>query len=632
MCGIAGAWSASGPDHDAVVRMTAAIAHRGPDADGFFRDGPVSLGHRRLSVIDLAGSPQPMTSTDGAATIVFNGEIYNFAALRDELAAAGQRFATHGDTEVILAGWRQWGEAVLDRLAGMFAFAIWDRQRDTLLVARDHLGVKPLHWRWDGRTFAFASELKALRRYPGASDAIDLDALGLYIESQYVPAPRTIWRDERKLEPACAIRIVRGQLSSWRWWRPRYAPKHDFGAGPGGDAAAADALEAALRASVRRMLVADVPLGAFMSGGIDSGLVAAMMTDLAQRPIDAFTIGFEGDAAGSEHATAAQVAAHIGARHHVLMLSPDAVLDALGEWGDAFDEPFGDQAALPTLLLAGFARRQVTVALTGEGADELFAGYGNYGKRLRDERTAAWLGHRLSPLPALARTLPARLRKERLVKAIAEPPARRYQGISQLFDPALRAQLLSPALRAALTESFADHAERAWHDAQAPDLLDRLLHVDARLWLADDLLVKVDRATMAHSLEARVPYLDHELVQFCAQLPIELKLRGATTKWLLKQVARRYLPPEAVERRKQGFVMPVDGWLAGPLAAELDEALSARGLDGRGVFAAGALARLLAEHRSGRRRHGFRLWSLLMLERWFRRWAPQFRLEAARSA
>jgi asparagine synthase (glutamine-hydrolysing) len=626
MCGIAGLWASGGPDRDALARMTDALAHRGPDADGAFVDGPVALGHRRLSVIDLAGSPQPMTSVDGRATIVFNGEIYNFRELREELRALGQRFATDGDTEVILAGWRAWGDGVLSRLSGMFAFALWDRDARTLLLARDHLGVKPLHYRLDARGgLAFASELKALAHAPGFAREVDLDAIGLYLEAQYVPAPRTVWRGVAKLPAAHAMRIdADGRASVWRYWSPTWTPKPALS-----DDEAVDALERELSRSVASMLVADVPLGAFLSGGIDSSLVAALMTRAANRPIDAFTIGFEGDAQGSEHEHAAAVARHLGARHHVLMLAPDAILQALDGWTDVFDEPFGDQAALPTLLLAGFARQRVTVALTGEGADEAFAGYGNYGRRLAEERITGPLGHAASPLPWLVRALPARLRKERLLRGIAEPLARRYQGISVQFDPGMRARLVSPALRARLAESLGDHVARAFDECGSPEYLDRLLHVDQRLWLADDLLVKVDRATMAHSLEARVPYLDHAFVEFCARLPARMKLRDGQTKWLLKRLALRHLPESVVHRRKQGFVMPVAAWLNGPLAAELNAALSARGLDGRGLFAPGALARLSGEHRAGRRNHGFRLWTLMMLERWFARWAPDFRLAPA---
>jgi asparagine synthase (glutamine-hydrolysing) len=394
------------------------------------------------------------------------------------------------------------------------------------------------------------------------------------------------------------------------------------------DDEAADALERELRTSVEGMMIADVPLGAFVSGGVDSGLIAAVMTDLRGGPIDTFNIGFEGGVAVSEHREAARVAAHIGSRHHALMLSPDHVLDAFDRWIDVFDEPFADQAALPTMLLAGYARREVTVVLTGEGADEVFGGYSNYRKRVREERFTRWLAHGASPLPAMVRTLPAAWRKDRLLRSMAEPLERRYRTIPNVFDALLHEGMLSPRFLAA-TRGAPDVgalAAAAFAEAAGAPYLDRLLHVDTRLWLPDDLLTKVDRATMTHSLEARVPYLDHAFVEFCARLDPSLKIRGTTHKHVLKRVAERYLPPDIVERGKQGFVMPLSEWLAGRLAHELDEHLGEGGLARRGLFRDGVLGRLLAEHRSRRRNHAGRLWALLILERWFRRYMPSWSL------
>jgi asparagine synthase (glutamine-hydrolysing) len=374
------------------------------------------------------------------------------------------------------------------------------------------------------------------------------------------------------------------------------------------------------------MLVADVPLGAFVSGGIDSGLIAAMMTDLTGGPIDTFNIGFEGNVAVSEHREAARVAAHIGSRHHALMLSPDHVLDAFDRWIDVFDEPFADQAALPTMLLSGYARRDVTVVLTGEGADEIFGGYSNYRKRVREERLTRWLAHPASPLPALVKALPVALRKDRLLRSLTEPLARRYRTIPNVFDVLLHPGFFTPQFLAATSGApdVGALAAAAFEEANSAHYLDRLLHVDTKLWLPDDLLTKVDRATMTHSLEARVPYLDHRFVEFCARLDPSLKIRGTTHKHLLKRVAERYLPREIIGRGKQGFVMPLTEWLAGRLSSELDEHLGAGGLARRGLFRDGVLARLLDEHRRGRRNHAGRLWALLILERWFRRYAPSW--------
>jgi len=624
MCGIAGYVSERPFASGTLEAMTGRLVHRGPDAGGLFTEGPAHLGHRRLSIIDIAGSAQPMASADGTLIVVFNGEIYNFQSLRAELAAAGYAFRTSGDTEVLLAGWRAWGADVVQRLRGMFAFALWDVRGQTLFAARDHLGVKPFHYAWDGATFVFGSEIKALLAHPAVSREVDPAALRLYLECQFIPAPHAVFSGIRKLPPGHTLRLAGGTLDVRRFWRPDYSRKLDLD-----DAAATDALDRELRAAVAGMLIADVPVGAFVSGGVDSALTAAVMTDVRGAAIDTFNIGFEGDVV-SEHREAATVARHIGSRHHAVMLGPDDVLDAFDHWFDIFDEPFADQAALPTMLLAGHARRHVTVVLTGEGADEVFAGYANYRKREREERYVRWLGHRASPVPALVRLLPPRARKDRLLRSIAEPLPRRYRTIPNVFDTLTQASLLAPSLLAATAAApdVGDLAARAYDECNSDQYLDRLLHVDTRLWLPDDLLTKVDRATMAHSLEARVPYLDHRFVEFCARLDAKLKIRGRTHKYLLKRLAARYLPPAIVDRGKQGFVMPLTEWLSGRLAGEVESHVLAGGLAGRGIFRAGALERLVGEHRSGRRRHAGRLWTLLILERWFRRHAPDWRMPA----
>lgn len=623
MCGIAGYVSGIAQAPEVLASMTRALAHRGPDADGFLTSGPAHLGHRRLSVIDIEGSPQPMTSADGGVALVFNGEIYNFRALRAELARRGYVFRTAGDTEAVIAGWLAWGEDVVSHLRGMFAFALWDARTRTLFAARDHLGVKPFHYAWDGATLVFGSELKAVLAHPSVAADIDLGALRLYLECQFIPAPHCVFRGVRKLMPGERLVLRDGMLDVRPYWRPSYTDKLELS-----EPEAVDALDRELRQSVEGMLVADVPLGAFVSGGVDSGLVAALMTDIACAPVDTFNIGFEGGVAVSEHREAERVARHIGSRHHALMLSPDHVLEAFDRWIDVFDEPFADQAALPTMLLAGFARRNVTVVLTGEGADEVFGGYSNYRKRVREERLTRWLAHSASPLPAIVRGLPAPWRKDRLLRSMTEPLERRYRTIPNVFDVVLHAGLLSPQFLRATSKApdVGAIAAEAFNEAEGAPYLDRLLHVDTRLWLPDDLLTKVDRATMTHSLEARVPYLDHRLVEFCARLDPALKIRGDTHKYLLKRVASRYLPHDIVERGKQGFVMPLTEWLAGKLAGELDGHLGAHGLARRGLFRDGALARLLSEHRRGRRNHAGRLWTLLILERWFRRYAPSFGL------
>jgi asparagine synthase (glutamine-hydrolysing) len=616
VCGIAGYLSPGQYGDEVLVTMASRLAHRGPDAEGYFRDGPVALGHRRLSIIDLAGSPQPMSTPDGALTIVFNGEIYNFRELRATLGARGHVFRTVGDTETLLFAYREYGPRMLAHLQGMFAFALWDRPARRLFIARDHLGVKPLYYQWDGRTLVFASELKSVIAHPAVSREPDLEAIGLYLEAQYIPAPKSIYRQVRKLEAGHSLLVEDGKISITRYWLPDYSRKLEMS-----EDEALARLEAELRRSVESMLVADVPLGSFLSGGVDSSVVSALMVDLARRPIDTFTLGFEGETAVSEHAHAERVARHIGSKNHVLMLAPGALLSAFAEWVEVFDEPFADPAALPTLLLARLTRKHVTVVLTGEGADEVFSGYGNYPKRVREERVTGVLGARYSPLRPLVRALPARLRKDRMIKAIGEPRARRYTTIPQVFDPALRAELYTPGFRAALASRMADYAERFYAECNSSEYLDRIMYVDARLWLPDDLLTKVDRATMASSLEARVPYLDHRFFEFCARLDPKLKQRGRTGKYLLKRLAEKLLPREVVHRAKQGFMPPLAEWFRGALKGEAQAAFSH--LERRGLIQPQALARLIGAARPS---DAGRLWALLVLERWFERYAPQFAL------
>jgi asparagine synthase (glutamine-hydrolysing) len=620
MCGITGYLSEDPRARDALPAMTATLVHRGPDDEGYYCDGPLGFGHRRLSVIDIEGSRQPLVSPDGRIAVVFNGEIYNFRKLRRELEAAGCTFATQGDGEVLLHGWRLHGERILESLTGMFAFALWDRARRELFLARDHLGVKPLYYAWHGGSFVFGSEIKALLPFPGLPRAIDLDALSLYLECQYIPAPQSIYSAVRKLPAGHWLSVRDGALTTGGFWNPSYVPKHEL------DASGAIAgFDRELRRSVESMLVADVPVGAFISGGVDSGLVAALANELSGG-IDTFNLGFTGHEVGSEHEHAERVSRHIGSRHHCLMLAPDEVLPAMDRWVEIFDEPFGDHAALPTMALARFARQTVKVVLTGEGADELFGGYGNYAKRLREERLTRVLGARRSPLPWLLRRLPGQIRRDRILKAVGEPVARRYTTIPSVFDSALRASYLTRDFRAAAKVTLADRAEVFFAECDSPSYLDHLLHIDTRLWLPDDLLAKVDRATMAHSLEARVPYLDQNLHAWCARLDPGFKVSGGVGKMLIKQLAERYLPREIVHRPKQGFIMPLDRWLARELRPELTQALGPGGIQRRGLIQSAAITRMLAEHFSRRKNHSTRLWALLVLERWFSRYEPEFAL------
>jgi asparagine synthase (glutamine-hydrolysing) len=621
MCGIAGYFSNRPCGDDVLRNMTRALVKRGPDDEGYYSDPGINLGFRRLSVIDVAGSPQPLFNEDQSLVLVFNGEIYNYRELRDELIAAGHRFRTQGDGEVLVHAYEQYGEKMLARLTGMFAFALWDKQRKTLFLARDHLGVKPLYYYWDGDTFAFGSELKAILPNPHIDREIDLDAIALFLECQYIPAPKSIYRKISKLRAGHSLTVTTAGVREQSYWVPDYSHKLQLA-----DDALIDRLDHELQRSVNSMLASDVPLGAFVSGGIDSGLVAAIMSRCAGSAIDTFNIGFTDDAKHSEHEHAEAVARHIGSRHHVLMVEPKSALAAFEGWTDVFDEPFGDQAALPTLMLSQFARQEVTVALTGEGADEVFAGYDNYKKRAREERVSGALSAPGSPLPALIRHLPPALRKDRILKAIAKPKAERYTTIPNVFDEALRGSLLSPAFLKRVTQHASQYAAAFYDECNSASYMDKIMYVDTRMWLPDDLLTKVDRATMAYSLEARVPYLDHHVVEFAATLSPGIKHRGEQTKYILKKVAERYLPMDIIYRRKQGFHMPLRAWLANELRDYVTHYLGAEGLLKRNLFQPEAIAKLLNQHQSGQKDHAIKLWNLLMLERWFRAYEPEFSL------
>ncbi|MGH8703240.1 MAG: asparagine synthase (glutamine-hydrolyzing) [Burkholderiales bacterium] len=621
MCGIAGFHEDASRSADVLRAMVASIRHRGPDAEGFHESGVIHLGNRRLSVVDLAASRQPMFNADRSVAVSFNGEIYNYLELRKSLQALGHRFVTNGDTETLVQGYAAWGTDMLKHLRGMFAFALWDEKAKRLFLARDQLGVKPLYYYWNGRLFAFASELKALLQHPGVPREVDLEALNLYLECQFIPAPCSIFRGVHKLLPGRSLVLEQGRLSQSSYWTPDFSDKLKLS-----EPEAVDLVDAGLKESVHSMLMADVPLGAFVSGGVDSGLIAAMMAQSAGRRIDTFNVGFAGGVVESEHEHAAKVARHIGSSHHTLMVESKAVLDAFEGWVDIFDEPFGDQAALPTLLLAEFARNNVTVALTGEGADEVFGGYGNYGKRVKEERITGLLGGRWSPWARIFPMLPPVLRKDRILKAAAKPLAERYATIPNIFDEALRPGLYSEAFAGATSKRIAQYAARYFEECNSGSYYDRLLYVDSRLWLPDDLLTKVDRATMAHSLEARVPYLDHVFYETCARLDPGLKLRDGKRKYVLKRVAEKYLPHDIVHREKQVFMMPLKSWLSRELRGRVEHSLGADGLLKRNLFRPEALAKLAADHYSGRKNHSMRLWVLLVLELWFSRYVPDFRL------
>ena len=601
--------------------MTRALSRRGPDAEGYFRTETINLGHRRLSIIDLQGSQQPISNETATIIVVFNGEIYNFQSVRSDLQNKGYVFRTAGDSEVLVHAYAEYGTSMLQMLEGMFAFAIWDASNNTLFLARDHLGIKPLYYFWDDSIIVFGSELKAVLQHPAVSRTIDLDAVALYLECQFIPAPRTIYKGIKKLDAGHALLFQASVLTEWRYWLPDFTNRLT-----GSDEELISLVADHLGQSVESMLVSDVPLGAFVSGGIDSSLIAALMTERSGSAIDTFTLGFTNDVEHSEDAQATLVSKHLGSRHHLLMVDPATVLASFESWSDVFDEPFGDQAGLPTLMLAQFARQNVTVVLTGEGADEVFAGYDNYKKRVNEEKIVERLAFKGSPLPAIIRRLPPIFRRDRILKATSKQLSERYGTIPNVFDEALRPTLLSQKFQDALVDSVSKTASRFFDECTAPSYMDKIMYVDTRLWLPDDLLTKVDRATMAYSLEARVPYLDRRLVELAFRIDPETKRRGNCSKYLIKKVAEQYLPSEIVYRRKQGFHMPLRRWLSNELRPVVEEHISAKGLLKRNLFKNEAIMSLLNDHFDGRKDNAIKIWNLLVLERWFKAYEPEFAL------
>jgi asparagine synthase (glutamine-hydrolysing) len=623
MCGIAGIIHTEGlkpVDPDRVRRMCDAIAHRGPDGDGVWTAPGVGLGHRRLSIIDLAGSPQPMIAAEGDAVIVFNGEIYNFQALRKELQALGATFRTDGDTEVILEAWRQWGVGCLSRLHGMFAFALYDTRQRTTLLARDRLGVKPLFTaRLADGAVIFASELKALLAHPSLRHDIDPLAIEDYLAWGYVPDHRSILKGVEKL-PAGHYQLLRPDSpppAPVQWWDVSFADR---------EKGSAEDLGAHLlhhmREAVTSRMLADVPLGAFLSGGVDSSSVVALMAEASSAPVKTCSIGFD-VAELDETAYADRIAAQFGTDHRKRLVSPDdfSLVDRLV---DMFDEPFADASALPTFRVCELAREQVTVALSGDGADEAFAGYRRQTFHRREEQVRSLLPSSLrQPLfGTLGRAWPKAdwaprpLRAKSTFLSLAQSGEEGYARALAVTPPELRDSLYTPDFLRLRGEYRAETPlVDLMRKAPARSGLDRAQYADLKFYLPGDILTKVDRTSMAVSLEAREPLLDHRLIEFAGRLPERMRVRGTTGKWIVKQTMRRYLPHDVLFRPKMGFVTPIAAWLRGPLAHE------AQGLAGDGVLArtgwfdSARIDALSRAHIAGAADHSRLIWQLLMLRK-----------------
>jgi asparagine synthase (glutamine-hydrolysing) len=620
MCGIAGMFlfdPTRAVDTRVLASMTDVLAHRGPDGRGLHVDGSVGLGHRRLSIIDLATGAQPLGNEDGSVVTVYNGEIYNFQDLRAELQARGHAFRTKTDTEVLVHGYEEWGERLPGRLRGMFAFAIWDRTRRRLLLARDRLGIKPLHYSTiGGHGIVFGSELKAVVEHPDVSRAWRRDAVDAYLALQYVPTPMTIFEDVQKLPPAHILVAENGEVRLERYWSLTF---------PGdGEAWREDEylarLDALLHEAVRIRLISDVPLGAFLSGGIDSSAVVAAMAATSNAPVLTTSVGFDHEAY-DEVPHAREVARHLGCQHYSRTVTPE-IADLLPTLAWHLDEPFSDSSAVPTYFVSAVAREKVTVALSGDGGDELWAGYARHRVELAEAQARRWLGTSGAQAAArVARLLPLSVKGTRSLRHLGLPPdeacARKH--VYGLFERGLRDRLYTPDFAEAVRQHDPLLPFRSiWASCPSPDPVDRALLVDVQTYLLDDILTKVDRMSMAVSLEARVPLLDHHLVEFAASVPMALKIRGGRGKHLLRRFLEGRVPRPILDRPKQGFAAPTAEWLRGPLAPMAGDLLLGPTFRARGIFSPAEVGRLWREHQSRARDHRHRLWSLLMLELWFR--------------
>ncbi len=626
MCGIAGYWNfRSGlPANIDIIRACArTLHHRGPDEEGYWLDGDLALGMRRLRVVDPDGGHQPMGNEDGSVHVVFNGEIYNHAELRRELESAGHRFRTRSDTEAIVHAWEEWGVRCVERFNGMFALAVWDARSRRLFLARDRLGIKPLYV-WNGADgVVFGSELKAVVAAPWVPVEWDVEAVDDFLTYEYVPSPRSIIAGVEKLPQASWLLFDAATpdapVRPRRFWALQ--------GGPGSPVLtptdAAEGIRERLRLSVRRRLMADVPLGAFLSGGIDSSIIVALMSQETAGRVRTFSLGFR-DRSYNELEHARRVASHFGTEHSEDLVTPDIVslADQLARF---YDEPFADVSAFPTYLISSQARREVTVALSGDGGDELFAGYDHY---IADRwaRRLAWASGRWGwrAVDRLLERVPPRPSKKgalnkakRFMEGVRRPEDLEHARWLVFWDVAERRSLYSPGAWEAVEtrdpflsyRSLLDEASRHGFTG-----LQRQLYADVRGYLADDILAKVDRASMATSLEVRVPFLDHEVVEYAMMVPDAWKLRGNQTKWILRQAFDHMLPRPTLQRDKQGFSMPMKNWLRGPLQPLLHEVLDPVRIRDRGWFDAAEVARLVAEHIRGSHNHAHRLWCLMALE------------------
>jgi asparagine synthase (glutamine-hydrolysing) len=602
--------------------MCDTIRHRGPDDDGVLTDRDFGFGMRRLSVVDIEGGHQPMQTGDGRYSVIFNGEIYNFLELRNELKILGHRFLSHCDTEVILEGFAAWREALWPKLEGMFAIALWDSQTRELFLVRDQLGIKPLYWTLQRASLAFGSELKTLGPVPDLDFSPDHQAIEQFVTLGAILAPRSIYRNVFKLAPGAELRIgPTGAPNIRRYWRLRLAP---LDADTLSEAGWIEECRTRLLDTVKRHLIADVPIGAFLSGGVDSSAIVAAMSQLGVAPVRTFTIGFA-HPRFDESLIAAEVARHLGCIHRDIQLQPADLPPMLDQLAKVYDEPFADESAIPTWLVSRLAREDVTVALSGDGGDELFAGY----RRYRSERLLQWLKRipgtqlaldSLSCLPHHPLGLYGprwdhllKLAHDSALSDVGERNlAKQYRTASEVLMRLWGDKLNPPAIA-----GYRRWAAELFGEDLPEDPLLTMLQADTTVWLPDDMLTKVDRASMAHSLEVRVPLLSHRFVEWAATVPISLKLRGDQGKFILRRAIGNWLPPNILDRPKQGFAVPISHWLKGPFGDHVLKQWTDSGLEDTGLFSQGAMHTLLREHRTGASDHSKIVFTLLMLAQWW---------------
>ncbi|HEX8248703.1 MAG TPA: asparagine synthase (glutamine-hydrolyzing) [Pyrinomonadaceae bacterium] len=623
MCGIVGIINQNSRsiEREILEKMNRAIRHRGPDEDGFYVNGNVGMAMRRLSIIDLAGGQQPIHNPSKTAWIVFNGEIYNFQELRADLEKRGHKFYTNSDTETILHLYDEYGADCVRHLRGMFAFAIWDEREKSLFLARDRVGKKPvLYSHQPDGALIFGSEFQALLQHPSIDREVDYEAIHQYLTFSCVPAPLTAFRQIRKLEPGHWLKWKNGEIKTERYWTPDFSEKIKIT-----EEEAVEETLRILREATKMRLISEVPLGAFLSGGVDSSVVVALMAEASEKPVKTFSIGFE-EQDFSELKYARRVAEHIGAEHHEFIVKPDAI-EVLPELVEHYGEPFADSSAIPTYYVSKETRKHVTVALNGDGGDETFAGYERY--------FAIQLAEKYKKIPSVLRKsliepaaafLPTSMGQHSRVKSAKNflavssmPKSNLYLRWMSAINEELKAELYTQDFKQKTSNDSPANVLKNWFaKANGSGAIDAMLLTDTMTYLPNDLLVKVDIASMANSLEARSPFLDHKVIEFAASLPEKIKLRGTETKYLLKKAASRVVPREVLYRRKMGFGIPVGYWLRNEMKDFMFETLLSEKSFSRGLFNPETIKKLVAQHVAEKQNHTYPLWTLLMLELWFR--------------